>query len=136
MQVPKRPTGWMLGVLLAASLGNASLDPFQSPFRLVVSEPLEGASLPEGSVRVVAALELRPQTVPPAKDATPPPRPRIEVFLDNESKGSPKDGQNVVILEKVPAGAHTLLVTASDPSSGAVVERKEIHFTALPPPPQ
>ena len=124
---------------LAASLaarGFTVLDPFQSQYRLRVSEPSEGATLTEGAVRVVAELEPRPQAAGAARDATPPPRPRLEIFLDGVSKGSPKEGQNTLTIEGVTVGTHALLVTASDPSSGAVVERKEVHFTVLPPPPQ
>ncbi|MGH9443604.1 MAG: hypothetical protein ACRD16_15160, partial [Thermoanaerobaculia bacterium] len=126
-----------LGLIALAALSPARvLDPFQNPFRLRVIEPREGASVSEGAVRVVAELEPSARTTPPPQDATPTPKPRIEIFLDNEAKGSPKEGKNTVVLEGVGAGTHTLLVTISDPSSGAVVERKEIHFTALPPPPQ
>jgi hypothetical protein len=120
----------------AVLLVGGTVDPFQGPYRLKVSEPMEGASVPEGTVRVVAELEKLPGQGATAKDATPAPKPRVDIFLDNEPKGTLKDGQTTSTIEGVAAGTHTLLVTSSDPGSGAVVERKEIHFTALPPAPQ
>ncbi|HWZ84576.1 MAG TPA: hypothetical protein VN032_00150 [Thermoanaerobaculia bacterium] len=120
----------------AVLFAGRNVDPFQGPYRLKVSEPMEGASIPEGSVRVTAELEKQPGQAAAAKDATPPPKPRLEIFLDNEPKGAIKDGQTTLTIEGVAAGTHTLLVTSSDPGSGAVLERKEIHFTALPPAPQ
>jgi len=124
-----------MAVTATVVFAGRNLDPFQGPYRLKVTEPSEGASVPEGSVRVAAALEARTETAAP-KDATPSPRPRVEIFLDNEPKGALKDGQTTFTIDAVAAGTHTLLVTASDPGSGAVVDRKEVHFTALPPGPQ
>jgi hypothetical protein len=119
----------------AAWIAGAGPDPFQGPYRLKVTEPLEGATLSSASVRVTAELEPRPQTTPaaPAKDATPTPRPRIEVFLDGDSKGVLKDGQSTLTLDGVAAGTHTILVTATEPAGSSVVDRKEIHFTVLEP---
>jgi hypothetical protein len=128
----------VIGAWLAVAailMRGSTLDPFQGPYRLKVGEPTEGASLPEGTIRVVAELEKQAEQSPTAKDATPAPKPRVEVFLDNEPKGTLKDGQTSLSIEGVAAGTHTLLVTSSDPGNGTVVERKEIHFTAIPPAP-
>ncbi|HEV7499146.1 MAG TPA: hypothetical protein VGQ33_04040 [Vicinamibacteria bacterium] len=116
------------------SFAGTSPEPFQSPFRLRVSEPAEGSTVPTASVRVVADLEARPPGGLTARDATPTPRPRVDVFLDEEAKGTLKEGRNSLLIQGVAAGAHSLVVTASDPAGGAVTEKKEIHFTVLPPP--
>lgn len=106
-----------------------------SAYRLQEIEPQEGASVPRGQVRVTVQLEARGEAGAAPKDATPAPAPKIEIYLDNQSKGALSEGQNTLTIEGVPAVAHTLVVTASDPG-GAVIEKKVIHFAALPPSPQ
>ena len=59
------------------------------------------------------------------------PRPRVEVFLDNDSKGTLQEGQNVMTVDAVAAGAHKLVILAKNQSS-EVIDRKEINFTAEP----
>jgi hypothetical protein len=130
---------WILGtsMLAAISLGQISwprlVSPPESPYRLTVVEPREGQTLPAGAVRVAVTLALRGQEggAPRNPTATPVPTPRVEVFLDKESRGT-VDGQGVLVIEGVQPGNHTLLVTASD-RNGPVVDRKEIHFSVLPP---
>ena len=54
------------------------------------------------------------------------PRPRVDVFLDNENKGTLQEGQNVVTIDGVTAGSHKLVVLAKN-LSGEVIDRKEIN---------
>jgi len=121
----------LLGAAAAAQGQDASRTS-GTGYRLRVFEPVEGASLSTTAVRVRLELVPRAGEDAPAKNATPTPRPQIDLFLDNAPAATLKEGESAVVLERVAPGTHTLLVTASD-SSGAVVERKEVHFTVLPP---
>jgi hypothetical protein len=104
-------------------------------YRLRVVEPTEGLGVTGSTLRVTVEVEARPRGIGgPGERATPTPAPRIEIFVDGASQGAMPDGQRTVTIEGLPPGAHTLLVTASG-TDGAVVDRKEVHFTILPPPP-
>jgi len=59
------------------------------------------------------------------------PRPRVDIFLDNENKGTLQEGQNVMTLDAVNTGAHKLVILAKN-QSGEVIDRREINFTAEP----
>lgn len=129
-----QPHGTLVVALLVLLLAAAPATAADSPYRLRVLEPAKGKGVPHGPVRVVVSLDLQPPdtTAPKNVTPTPTPAPRIEVFVDKESRGVVPPGQSELILEGLPPGSHTLLVTVSD-SSGIVVERKEAHFTVLPP---
>jgi hypothetical protein len=101
-----------------------------------VVEPTEGFGAAGGTLRVTVELDARPRVGDgaPAARATPTPPPRVELFVDGESRGVMPNDQKTVVIEGLATGAHTLLVTATD-TNEAVVDRKEIHFTVLPPPP-
>ena len=104
-------------------------------YRLRVVEPTEGLGVTGSTLRVTVALDERPRGIGgPGERATPTPAPRIELFVDGTSQGAMPDGQSTVTIEKLAAGPHTLLVTASG-TDGTVLDRKEVHFTILPPPP-
>jgi hypothetical protein len=85
---------------------------------------------------VTVELDARPRVGDgaPAARATPTPPPRIDLFVDGDSRGSMPPDQKTVVIERLGPGAHTLLVTATD-ANDIVVDRKEVHFTVLPPPP-
>jgi len=119
----------LIALLLSAAAGAAD-----SPYRLRIVEPAEGQGVPAGPVRVAISLDLQPPdtTAPKNLTPTPTPAPRIEVFVDKESRGVVPAGQSELVLEGLSSGNHTLLVTVSD-ESGIVVERKEAHFSVLPP---
>jgi hypothetical protein len=125
----------MAGIAAAAGAQySPAPEPLRSDYRLKVIEPAEGASISGNAVRVVVDLAFRPRDIAVAKDVTPTPapKPQVDIFLDKEAKGSLKEGETYLVIDGVAAGTHTLLVTASD-RSGAVVDRKEVHFTVLPP---
>ena len=104
-------------------------------YRLRVVEPTEGLGVSGSILRVTVDVETRPRGIGgPGERATPTPAPSVEIFVDGAPQGAMPDGQRTVTVEKLPAGAHTLLVTASS-TDGTVVDRKEVHFTILPPPP-
>ena len=105
-------------------------------YRLRVVEPTEGLGVTGSSLRVTVELDGRPRVGDgrPAARATPTAPPRVDLFLDGAAQGAMARDQKTVTIENLAPGAHTLLVTATD-ASEAVVDRKEIHFTVLPPPP-
>jgi hypothetical protein len=104
-------------------------------YRLRVVEPTEGLGVTGPNLRVTIELDERPRGIGGAGErATPTPAPRVEIFVDGTSQGAMPDGQRTVTIEKLAVGPHTLLVTASG-TDGAVLDRKEVHFTMLPPPP-
>lgn len=129
-----QPCGTLAASVLVLLLSASPAMAGDSPYRLRILEPAEGQGVPHGPVRVVVSLDLQPPDTTAPKDVTPTPTPapRIEVFVDKESRGLVPPGQSELILEGLPPGSHTLLVTVSD-SSEIVVERKEVHFTVLPP---
>ena len=105
-------------------------------YRLRVVEPTEGLGVTGSALRVTVELDARPRVGggEPASRATPVPPPSVEIFVDGASQGVLQRDQKTLVVERLGAGAHTLYVTAVD-SSGAIVDRKEVHFTVLPPPP-
>jgi hypothetical protein len=105
-------------------------------YRLRVVEPTEGLGVTGSSLRVTVELDARPRVGDgsPAARATPTSPPRIDLLLDGDPRGAMPRDQKTVVIEGLGPGAHTLLVTATD-ASDAVVDRKEVHFTVLPPPP-
>lgn len=105
-------------------------------YRLRVVEPTEGFGATGSSVRVTVELDGRPRVGDgqPAARATPTPPPRVELFVDGGSQGAMPRDQKTVTIEGLAPGPHTLQVTATD-ANDTVVDRKEVHFTVLPPPP-
>ena len=105
-------------------------------YRLRVVEPTEGLGVTSSTLRVTVELDARPRvgSGEPASRATPAPPPSVEIFVDGASQGVLQRDQKTLVVERLGAGPHTLFVSATD-SSGAIVDRKEIHFTVLPLPP-
>jgi len=105
-------------------------------FRLRVIEPTEGLGVTSASLRVTVELDARPRVGDgqPAARATPTPPPRVDLFVDGTPQGAMPRDQKTVVIDGLAPGPHTLLVTATD-ANETVVDRKEIHFTVLPPPP-
>ena len=119
----------------AAPAQDASRDAV-GDYRIRVVEPTEGFGVTAGTLRVTVELDGRPRVGDgaPAARATPTPPPRIDLFVDGDARGAMPSDQRTVVIEGLAPGAHTLLVTATD-TNDAVVDRKEVHFTVLPPPP-
>jgi hypothetical protein len=140
MEVLVRGTGRMPAILFAAFAAAAvsaqeSSRSLGTGYRLRLIEPTEGATLSSTAVRVTTELTPRDGERAPARNATPTPPPRLDLFLDGAAVGTMKEDQSTVVLQGVAPGTHALLVTASD-SSGAVVDRAGVHFTVLPPKPE
>jgi LPXTG-motif cell wall-anchored protein len=94
-----------------------------------VLEPAEGATITGGVVRVVVNTEI-PAERDTKRDANSMPRPRVDIFIDDNLKGTLKDENNVLSVDAVSPGAHKLVVLAKN-MSGEVIDRKEIKFSTV-----
>jgi LPXTG-motif cell wall-anchored protein len=122
--------GLMLaGVALGQNADPNTAAPTKNDFRLRVVEPAEGATIIGSSVQVVVDLRPFPEVGGDRKNTDSMPSARVDVFLDNENRGTLQQGQNVVTVDNVSPGSHKLVVLAKN-LSGEVIDRKEINFTA------
>ena len=121
----------LAGFALGQNADPNSAGPTKNDYRLRVVEPAEGAMLKGDSIQVVVDLRPFPEVGGERRDVNSMPRPRVDIFLDNDNKGSLQEGQNVMTLDAVTAGAHKLVILAKN-QSGEVIDRKEINFTATP----
>ncbi len=121
----------LTGVALGQNADPNSAAPTKNDYRLRVVEPAEGATISGSSFQVVVDLRPHAEVGSERKNSDSMPRPRVDVFLDNENKGTLQEGQNVVTIDGVTAGSHKLVVLAKN-LSGEVIDRKEINVTAEP----
>jgi hypothetical protein len=121
----------LAGFALGQNADPNSAGPTKNDYRLRVVEPAEGAMIKGDSIQVVVDLRPFPEVGAERRDVNSMPRPRVDIFLDNDSKGTLQEGQNVMTLDAITAGAHKLVILAKN-MSGEVIDRKEINFTAEP----
>ncbi len=121
----------LAGFALGQNADKNSAGPTKNDYRLRVVQPAEGATITTPSVQVVVDLRTIPEVGAENRDVNSMPRPRVDVFLDNDNKGTLQEGQNVMTLDAVSAGAHKLVILAKN-QSGEVIDRKEINFTSQP----
>ena len=121
----------LAGLALGQNADPNSAGPTKNDYRLRVVEPAEGAMIKGDSIQVVVDLRPFPEVGGERRDVNSMPRPRVDIFLDNDNKGTLQEGQNVMTVDAVTAGAHKLVILAKN-QSGEVIDRKEINFTAEP----
>jgi LPXTG-motif cell wall-anchored protein len=122
--------GLMLaGLALGQNADKNSAGPTKNDYRLRVVEPAEGARITGSSIQVVVDVRPLPEVGGERKNTDSMPAARVDVFIDNENRGTLQEGQNVVTVDNVNPGAHKLVVLAKN-LSGEVIDRKEINFTA------
>jgi len=118
---------------LAQNADKNSAGPTKNDYRLRVVQPAEGAKIVGHSVQVVVDT-----TIPAERDAkvdvNSMPRPMIDVFLDENYESSMKSDNNVVELERVSYGPHTVTILAKN-MSGEVIDRKVVSIITVAPPP-
>ena len=119
------------GFALGQNADKNTAGPTKNDYRLRVVEPAEGATITKSPIQVVVDLRTIPEVGGETRDVNSMPRPRIDVFLDNDNKGTLQEGSNVLTLDAVTPGAHKLVVLAKN-QSGEVIDRKEVNFTAEP----
>src|SRR5690348_179150 len=97
------------GIATAQNADKNSAGPTKNDYRLRVVQPLEGARITGPVVQVVVDT-----TIPAERDArvdvNSMPRPLIDVFLDEAYQRSMKSDENVVDLERVSYGPHTVTI--------------------------
>jgi hypothetical protein len=124
-----------LAVAATASVGLAqnadknSAGPTKNDYRLKVVEPVEGATVNGSTVRVVVDTRIPAEIGTEKRDVNSMPRPLIDVFVDNENKGTLREEQNVLEIDGVNAGAHKLVLVAKN-LSNEIIGRQEINFTS------
>lgn len=121
----------LAGLALGQNADPNSAGPTKNDYRLRVVEPAEGAMIKGDSIQVVVDLRPFPEVGAERRDVNSMPRPRVDIFLDNDNKGTLQEGQNVMTVDAVTSGAHKLVILAKN-MSGEVIDRKEINFTAEP----
>lgn len=106
-----------------------SAGPTKNDYRLRVIEPVEGATITGGTVRVVVNTEI-PGETDTKRDDNSMPRPMVDIFIDNNLKGTLRDEINVLSVDAVTPGQHKLVVLAKNQSQ-EIIDRKEIKFNVV-----
>jgi len=119
--------GAVAAFALAQNADKNTAAPTKNDYRLRVVEPAEGATVTGSSVQVVVDLRTPPEVDGQRRDTNAMPRPRVDIFIDNDNRGTLADTSNVLSIESVPAGAHKLVVVAKN-LSGEIIDRKEVNF--------
>ena len=116
------------GFALGQNADKNTAAPTKNDYRLRVVEPAEGAKITGSSLQVVVDLRTFPEVGGETENSDSMPAPRVDVFLDNDNKGTLREGQNVMTLDNISPGSHQIVVLALN-LSGEVIDRKEINFT-------
>ena len=123
----------VLGAAAVIALGqNAdknSAGPTRNDYRLRIVEPADGAVVAGSSVRVVVNTEIPGEIGEEKRDVNSMPRPDVDVFLDDQNKGTMRDANNVLTIDGVPQGEHKIVFLAKN-RANEIVDRKEIHFSS------
>ncbi|HTR04341.1 MAG TPA: LPXTG cell wall anchor domain-containing protein [Thermoanaerobaculia bacterium] len=117
---------------LAQNADKNSAGPTRNDYRLGVVQPLEGAEVVGPIVQVIVNTEI-PGDTDVRRDVNSMPRPDVQVYLDDAVAGRMRDENNVVQLENVTPGPHTIVLLALN-RANEVIDRKVIHIIALAPP--
>ncbi len=119
------------GTATAQNADKNTSGPTANDYQLKVVEPAEGAVVTGSSMQVVVNLALPPEVGGQDRNDDSMPRPRADVFLDNDLQGTLEHGRNVLTLNNVAAGEHKLVVMAKN-LSGEIIDRKEVSFRSEP----
>jgi hypothetical protein len=123
----------VLGAAAVIALGqNAdrnSAGPTKNDYRLRVVEPAEGAVVAGSTVRIVVNTEIPADIGEEKRDVNSMPRPDVDVFLDDENKGTMRDANNVLTIDGVAQGEHKIILLAKN-RANEIIDRKEIHFSS------
>jgi LPXTG-motif cell wall-anchored protein len=133
MRILKLAMG-MLAVAAFAVAQNADKNtagPTANDYRLQVIQPAEGATITGRNVQVIVDLNARQQlAIQEKRDSDSMPQARVTVFLDNASRGTLHDEHNVMNIEDVAPGPHTLILEARN-LSGEIIDHKEVRFVSV-----
>jgi hypothetical protein len=105
-----------LGLASSLALGqNADKNgagPTRNDYRLLVIEPTEGAIIAGTRVQVTVNLDIPGQPADERRNGNTMPQPNVVVFLDDERRGNLKDLDNVLTLDNVTPGRHSITLLA------------------------
>jgi hypothetical protein len=93
-------------------------------YRIALIEPVEGSSIDANQVRVI----LTPNANAMGDDKT-----QVDVFLDDQQKGTLRTGETEFRVAGVRPGPHKLVLIARNPVTDAQFDRREINFVATGP---
>ncbi len=116
-------------VALGQNADKNSAGPTRNDYRLRVVEPAEGGVIAGSTVRVVVNTEIPAEGGDTRRDVNSMPRPDVDVFLDDQLKGTMRDAQNVLEIESVTAGPHKLVLLAKN-RANEIIDRKAIQFSS------
>jgi LPXTG-motif cell wall-anchored protein len=116
-------------VALGQNADKNSAGPTKNDYRLRVVEPAEGGVITGATVRVVVNTEIPSEAGDARRDVNSMPRPDVDVFLDGQLKGTMRDAQNVLEIESVNAGPHSLVLLAKN-RANEIIDRKAIEFSS------
>ena len=122
-------TSACVAVVLGQDAGNKSAGPTKNDYRLRVIEPAQGGTISGSTVRVVVNTEIPADAGDTKRDVNSMPRPDVDVFLDNNLKGTMRDAHNVLEIESVAVGTHMLILLAKN-RAGEIIDRKSIDFSS------
>jgi LPXTG-motif cell wall-anchored protein len=90
-------------------------------YRIALIEPVEGSSIAADQVRVVLT---------PNANAMGDENTQVDVFLDDQQKGTLKTNETEFRVSGVRPGPHKLVLIARNPATDAQFDRREINFVA------
>jgi hypothetical protein len=117
------------GFAIAQNADQNTAGPTKNDYRLRVIQPLEGARITGTKVQVVVDTEI-PAERDTRQDVNSMPRPFVDVFLDELFQVTMRDQNNVVDLDNVAPGPHTIVLLAKN-LSGEIIDRKVVHIVAV-----
>ena len=107
-----------------------SAGPTKNDYRLRIVQPVEGSTVTGSTVQVAVNTEIPADVGEEKRDVNSMPRPDVDVFLDNSLKGTMRDAENVLDIENVSPGTHTIVLLAKN-RANEIIDRKEIHFSSI-----
>ncbi len=107
-----------------------SAGPTKNDYRIKLVQPAEGSTVTGSSVQVVVNTEIPADIGEEKRDVNSMPRPAVDVFLDDTLKGTMRDAENVLNIENVSPGTHTIVLLAKN-RANEIIDRKEIHFSSV-----
>lgn len=120
-------------VAVAQNAGDKTSGPTRNDYRLKVVQPVEGGRVVGSALEVVVDTEIPAERDEPRRDVNSMPRPDVLVFLDDSRQGRMRDENNIVSLQGLIPGPHTLVFMAMN-RSGEVIDRKEVHIVVVEAP--
>ena len=120
------------GVAFAQNAGDKTGGPTRNDYRLRVVQPAEGSTITGDRLQVIVDTEI-PSERDSRQDVNSMPRPDVDVFLDGMFRETMRDEKNVVDVDNIQPGPHTIVLLALN-RSREIIDRKEIHVEVVAPP--